>query len=403
MKKIGFISENDPKDKYAWSGTMYSMYCALSRVFEIQWVPAPVTKSIDLAARIQRKLSALQKKKYSELHSGLIARLYGRNLSIFLARRKNLDALFAPSVSKLIAYLRTTIPLVYLSDATFRRIYGYYPNFSNLPGWNIRGGETLERRSLTRSRQIIMSSDWSAKSAIDDYGIDPAKVSVIEFGANIQVPTTGFERKTRATPLKLLFLGVDWQRKGGAIAIETFRYLRDQHAIPVTLKIAGCTPDIQPEPGVEVIGFLNKNNPDEYARLRSLLLESDMLLLPTRQECSAIAFSEAAAFGLPTITYDTGGVGNYVINGVNGQLFPMSEGSREMASLIARLVKEDALAALSRSSRKLYEEKLNWDVWLEKTRKVIDRAIAGKQPAGTSSKSGIVFSVANNNIFSNPL
>lgn len=44
----------------------------------------------------------------------------------------------------------------------------------------------------------------------------------------------------------------------------------------------------------------------------------NFLLLPTIAECAGIVFAEASGYGIPSITYDTGGVGTYVIDGING-------------------------------------------------------------------------------------
>ena len=93
-------------------------------------------------------------------------------------------------------------------------------------------------------------------------------------------------------------------------------------------------------PDVDFIGFLNKNNEEEYQRVIQIISSSDILILPTKAECAGIVFAEASAYGLPIFTYDTGGVGNYVINGVNGYRLPLKDNASEFAE------KEDGEFAL---------------------------------------------------------
>ena len=53
------------------------------------------------------------------------------------------------------------------------------------------------------------------------------KISVLEFGANITTQSYNKSQK-KDQALHILFLGVDWQRKGGDIAIETCKILNAQ-------------------------------------------------------------------------------------------------------------------------------------------------------------------------------
>ena len=80
-------------------------------------------------------------------------------------------------------------------------------------------------------------------------------------------------------------MGIDWQRKGGDIAIETCRILNNQ-GIKSMIHIIG--PVEVPEsckniPYIEFIGFLNKNNQCDYERIIQYMSSSDILLLPTKQ------------------------------------------------------------------------------------------------------------------------
>jgi glycosyltransferase involved in cell wall biosynthesis len=113
-----------------------------------------------------------------------------------------------------------------------------------------------------------------------------------------------------------------------------------------------------------IIPFLDKDDSSQRRQFSSLLLNSDFLLVPTRSECFGVVFCEASAFGLPSISTDTGGVSGVVSEGENGHLLPLSAAGEDYARLIAEIhCDEKRCLELSMSSRRVFEERLNWDTW----------------------------------------
>ena len=99
-------------------------------------------------------------------------------------------------------------------------------------------------------------------------------------------------------------------------------------------------------------------------QLHKIFLETDLLLLPTRAECAGVVFSEASAYAIPSITTDTGGVTTYIKNGINGFALPFQAGPGTYAEKIGHLLADkQSFHNLKLSSRKYYEENLNWDNW----------------------------------------
>ena len=75
-----------------------------------------------------------------------------------------------------------------------------------------------------------------------------------------------------------------------------------------------------------------------------------------RAECSALVFCEASAYSLPIITYDTGGVGDYVINGKNGYRLPLEASGKDFANKIIDILHDEAeLEKMQKCARTMYE------------------------------------------------
>mgnify|MGYP001574913613 CR=1 FL=1 len=376
--KIGFASRLNPLDKWSWSGTTYYSYQQIKKNYEVEIFNYKWTWRVREWLTMQKSLNRrLFKKNMAVEFLSSYAKFFCKQLQKDLEKRP-VDVLFVSASSQLIAYLETDIPIVYMTDATFQQLQGYYPYFSNLPGYNTRQGIELDKRAFVKAAHCMLASEWNKNSAVNDYGIDASKISVIPCGANMDMIPAATELNMDAPgQCRLLFLGVEWDRKGGDIALETFCLLK-QKGIDPHLHIIGCMPphNLSSEKNVTVIPFLDKKNPEDFQQLHKIFLQTDFLLLPTRAECAGVVFSESSAYGIPSITTNTGGVSTYVKDGINGFALHFDAGADEYAKKIEQLVSDPAaIQSLKLSSRKYYEEKLNWDMWGKQFREIAERLV----------------------------
>ena len=172
---------------------------------------------------------------------------------------------------------------------------------------------------------------------------------------------------------KKLFIGVDWVGKGGEIAVECLNELI-KTGVDATLTIVGCkVPEQFKNEKITNYTFLNKNIPEQAKKLEELFLESDIFILPTRIDAYGLVFCEASAYGIPSLGTDTGGVGGALHNGVNGYLMPYQARGIEYAEKITELFSyDDMYPKMSINSRKLFEEKLNWDAFGQNFAKLLE-------------------------------
>jgi glycosyltransferase involved in cell wall biosynthesis len=242
----------------------------------------------------------------------------------------------------------------------------YYPEFSNVLKSSVRQMHRMQHRTLAKASQIVFSSTWAAQSAVEDYHADPQKVHVVPFGANLERPPAKERvlQRQKSRRCRLLFVGVDWQRKGGDIAFETLRAL-DEMGIQAELIICGCTPPKSfSHERMKVIPFLDKNDERQRKELDDLYMNADFFLVPSRQEGYGIVFCEASAFGLPIITTNTGGISEIVEDGENGFLLPLDARGVAYAEVIADVYRDDQrYIQLMKGARAAFDRRLNWDAW----------------------------------------
>ncbi|HEY8333383.1 MAG TPA: glycosyltransferase family 4 protein [Tardiphaga sp.] len=365
-RRIAFATIGDASDVRFWSGTPFHMSKALARegndIVYIGPLNAPILPAYKTYSRFRQ---AFGWKGLSPVHARPVVAQYAADAS-YKIRAASPDIVFAPAGSTFAWNVPDCVPLVYTSDATFRLVENYHPNYRNMSRTARDTAERLERDTIARADLLFYPSQWAAESAVRDYGADPSKVHVIPWGANLEdAPERGAvlgERK--AGPCRLLFIGASWKEKGADIAIGTLSELK-KGGVDAELVICGCMPskpcDVE---GLTIIPFLNKNDRNQRDRLSQLYRDADFFLLPTRADCYGIVFCEAAAHGVPSIAPATGGVPGAIRDGETGILLPPNGTTADYATVIAGVFADPRrLMQLRQSCRAAYEARLNWQAW----------------------------------------
>lgn len=382
MKRILFIGMAPTgEDKNAWSGTCYQAYSALKKVgFEVHYLSA--LRNVQNGF-IEKLLYTYWSYIHSIFHTNVrvdesfySVRLFSHTLKKF--DYTPYDFIFIPTYLSAVCALPKHIKpkVIHLVDATVDSLFNYYSEFSGLTWQNRLEASYLGRKAFKRSDLLIASSDWCKENAIKQYHINPSKITVIEFGANINIAQIPAKPKllNSKNHLNIYWSGVNWQRKGGDIAVECCEELIN-NGYSITLNITGIKelpPQYEKKSFIKNFGFLSKNDNNQYMKLISIMKEQDIFLFPSKAECSSIALCEANGFGLPCFAYNTGGTGNYITNGLNGYMLPLNCTGKDFAKKIRECIKHNELDTLSIGAIKQYKEKLNWDIWSKKVKKYIE-------------------------------
>lgn len=375
--KIIFVTTYDARNISNWSGIPYYMGKAfLDAGLEVEFI-SDLKSLADSNFNVRIK-NLIYNRIFKKKLGNYISFYEPKNLK-FVAkqvkeRTDKIDGgiIFSPGTIP-IAYLNTDKPIAFWTDATFAVMENYYQDFNGLSKRTVKNCHSYERNALKKSSLSIYSSEWAANSAIKDYCADADKVKVIPFGSNIDLETTASDiehnnnNKSRSI-CKLLFIGQNWERKGGEAAIRVAKYLNESY-IKTQLTIVGCTPpENESLPDfVHILGFVDKSKSEGKQLINKLYSENHFFILPTIAECTPIVFSEANSFGLPVITTSTGGISSIIRNDVNGRMF----GNEIDIPICAKYIYEifidyDRYKKYSLTSFNECIARLNWQVSISK-------------------------------------
>lgn len=371
--KLLFFDLNDPLDPTNWSGTPAQIFRCLQEAGVDVQAAGPyyrfLRKSINW---IYYRYYRYSQKLFYHIERDLFwIRLFTDLGS--RAMGSDADAIVTASPS-FTSFIRPGLPIFMIHDATWGQVVESYPWFrrSHQPPRIVEGGFELERIAYGREDVFpVLTSEWAADRAVADYGVARDRISILSLGPNLAHPpakeTVEEALQQRGNgPCRLLFIGKEWVRKGGDIAVEATAALIEM-GVPAELHVVGPAEMAPGSAGAAALpsfvrshGFLDKNVPEQWRSLERMLFESDFFILPTQAEALGVVFAEAAAHGLPSIGTAVGGVPSVLHDGVGGAIFPPANSARDMAEWIkTNYCDRSAYLALARRARLDYEVRLS--------------------------------------------
>lgn len=246
-------------------------------------------------------------------------------LNDVLAKQK-LDALFihTQTLALFSVPLMRQIPTIISLDATPLNYdtvaveYGHAPTQKN---WLEQKKFDWNKKTFHTAQGLITWCEWAKQSLITDYGVQADKITVIPPGIDLARWDFGAHPCPlhEAKPLRLLFVGGDFARKGGNVLLDAFRTdLRHTCVLDIVTKSDEVQARVQGLENITVHSGLNANSP----KLLELYAAADVFVFPTLGDCLPIAVMEAMAAGLPVIATPVGALCEEVEHGINGIVVP---------------------------------------------------------------------------------
>ena len=224
----------------------------------------------------------------------------------------------------------------------------YYPHYDHrkLP---TKAWIKLERSVYQNAALTFVRSTHVEKSVVNHYGCARDSVECVYAGNNA---ADSDEVNLKKRNKNILFVGMDWERKGGPELLRAFRDVLGTHP-DAELTIVGCNPLID-LPQCNVVGQVSV---DEMARFYD---EATVFCLPTKVEPFGIVFVEALHHGLPIIATNIGAVPDMVQASNNGYLVPPGDVDALSNRLIHLLSQPDLCRRFGEYSRAIAEDRYNW-------------------------------------------
>lgn len=273
--------------------------------------------------------------------------LRARRLLARMTKLTNLDAiLFHTQVPAVLCrgWLERYPSIVSL-DATplqYDQFGGVYQHAKG-PTWLESLKWRLNRDCYKAARRIVAWAEWTKQGLVDDYEVPPEKVVIIPPGVNVSEWRRPTPREVSSAPAKILFVGGNFERKGGLNLLAAFRGLRDLGG-----ELHVVTRDkIDAEPGLFVYNGMEPNS----QALKELFHRCDIFALPTYGDSLPLVLSEAGAAGMAIVSTAIAGIPEIVRPGDTGLL--VSPGDTAALTETLRRLMESPDQRLTLGSRAL--------------------------------------------------
>jgi glycosyltransferase involved in cell wall biosynthesis len=245
-----------------------------------------------------------------------------------------------------------------------------YPGFDR-SGLFHRQWIDLERTIYHNASKVFVRSTNILTSVMNDYGIPSSRAICVYAGSNA-VKQEIYPDPARYAKKHILFVGIDWERKGGLDLVKAFEIVRRSHP-DATLTIVGSSPTVN-IPNCRVIGRVPMDKVGEYFR------EASVFCLPTRLEPFGIVFVEAMSSKLPVVASNVGAIPDFVQDGTTGYLVHPGDVQGIANALMALLSNPQKCQQFGERAYRLAQTRYSWNAVGALVKKNILETIHGNTP-----------------------
>jgi len=230
----------------------------------------------------------------------------------------------------------------------------------------------LERQIYQNAAITFVRSSNVRRSLLEEYGCPPGRSVLVYAGSNARVSAIKTQNTDYAQPV-ILFVGLDWKRKGGPDLTEAFQLVQENYP-QARLIIVGANPDVHLS-GCEVAGKVPPEELDRFYQAASVFC------LPTYLEPFGIVFIEAMSPRLPIVATRVGAIPDFVEEGRNGTMVEPGD-IQGLASALLQLLKDpERCRSYGEYSFQLTRERYSWEAVGQKFKQNILNVLGELDPS----------------------
>ena len=379
--RILLLSEGNAEARDSWSGSSKSIVDALRAAGQ-----TVATADVDLYGMRRLLVAALtfaserQRWRMRFRLGGIPYRFRSRNAADRIRRATSpadvilqIGATFEPARHGSVPYALICDSNIHL--ARHGASTGYSEAVSLTPT-ELRDITAREAAIYKQAAAIFTLSERTRRSFIEDFGIAGDRVRAVYGGPNFDPEALQLKAQSPASrPPTILFVGRQFERKGGDTLLAAFRKVRD--AIPDARLVIVGPDDLRfDDPGVVSEGFIDKATTAGWERLVQLYGEADVFCLPTRFEAFGVAYIEAMHFGLPCIGTNVWAVPELIADAQTGYLVSPDDVDALAKKLILLLRDRELARRMGNAGRQRARTLFTWSRAAERIIESLDRVVA---------------------------
>lgn len=351
IEKIYYLVDWIFPKKATWSGTPFGVLNALEKKIKVVDVDINNKKGTRLERGIVKRIERLPDMSLAlVLYNRIKHRIHNKEKKIIL------------QLSEVIFNDKYTKTYIY-HDLTYKYLYDLYKNNRETFNYSGNKGRACSFMMNLRSRYemyyhkkkcscVFCMGKWLYNILIEKYNYSPDKVCHVGGGINVTLEKLSLQKKLRN---KILFVGVDFERKGGYITYEAFKLLRNKNK-SLELHVAGPHENPIEEP-IDGYYYYGKVSSEKALELYG---KCDIFCMPSYFEAYGLVFIEALACGLPCIGRDRYEMPYFIEKGVTGELLT-NDDPEQLAKLIDTIFKTEQYFENVKNRYNYYVNEYSWD------------------------------------------
>lgn len=366
-----------PFDPLTWSGTSHHLLAALSRRNALLGAVDGWSRPLNLiekAASFSPDMR-LWRQRYLADSSPLSRPLRKAMTAVARRRARRIDA--APDVALQFGGWYD----LGAGDGFRPRLHGYYADgnlalslarrdnvLDSSSRW-VRQALDDERRLYDRVDVLMTMSEWLARSFVESFDQDPAKVVSVGAGANFtELPPR--PRRDYSRP-RILFVGKEFERKGGPQLLDAFRALHAERPDAELWVVSEHKPD-DPVPGVRFFGRIRRDTPAGEEQIQQLYREATAFALPSVYEPFGIAILEAMSWCLPCLGSSRCAIPEMIEEGETGVLVDPEDPQNLLDGLRCLVEDPGRMERMGAAGRSRFEQRFTWDAVASRMLEALD-------------------------------